>query len=229
MVRVCCSFEGVRSRLRNGVDSATDEVRLANIERSNHDLNLFDSIHRDRITTAWQTVVQSEVVVEVRTIHREVGRTSITAGKTHAVRIRRDTCQILDATVNRRNAVHLLVRDVQRRTGLFRHKPCTFRRNDYLFQLFRRFFQIHIQVVRFTQLQGYVFVNGRLIADVRNCNFIRTTGTHTLQVEAAVHVRDSPIIGSRRLMHCHDGSANDRFSIRRNHAAHAGCRYLCPY
>ena len=213
MISIGSTFKGICTRFGNRVDTATDEVGLADIERSDYDLNLFDSIHRDRITTAGQTVIQAEVVVEVRTIHRKVCRTSVATGKTHAVRIRRDTCQILDATVDSRDAVHLLVRDVQGRTGLFRHEACTLSGNNYFIQFFRRFFQIHIQVVGFTQLQSHLFEDCRLIANVRNGNLIRTAGTHTLKVETTIHVGNGSIVRTRRRMHCHDGSADYRLSV----------------
>ena len=44
VVDVGASFEGVGTRLCDGVDCTSDEVGLANVIRRNHDLHLFDGI-----------------------------------------------------------------------------------------------------------------------------------------------------------------------------------------
>ena len=66
------------------------------------------------------------------------------------------------------------------RTRLFRIE-LRFRRCDYdLVQGLRRFFQLNIQVVVLSQLQGNAGINGRLITNVRDRNFVWTSCTHTL-------------------------------------------------
>ena len=55
MIDVCRTFEGVRTRLRNGVHATTDEVGLAHVEGRDDHLHFLDSIDRDGVTTTRQT------------------------------------------------------------------------------------------------------------------------------------------------------------------------------
>ena len=50
VVGVGCTLEGVRTTLRNGVDTTAYEVGLAHVEGSDHYLYLLNSIQRNRIS-----------------------------------------------------------------------------------------------------------------------------------------------------------------------------------
>ena len=85
VIDIGTTLESVRTRLRNGVHTTTDEVSLTNIIRRNHHLQLLDGIDRDRITTTRQVRAQTEVVVEVGTVDGEVGCTTISTCEAHTV------------------------------------------------------------------------------------------------------------------------------------------------
>ena len=73
VVDVSGALKGVGTGLGNGVHATADEVALANIVRGNHNLNLLDCIDGDGVATAGKSSAQTEVIVEVRTVHGEVG------------------------------------------------------------------------------------------------------------------------------------------------------------
>ena len=85
---------------RDSVDTATNEVCLADIERGDYHLYFLDSVHRDRVTASGKIIRKAEVVIKVRSIYRKVRGTAIATGKTHVGGIRRKACDIGDTTVN---------------------------------------------------------------------------------------------------------------------------------
>ncbi len=85
VIDVSRTLESVSTRLSDSVDTTTDEVSLADIIRRNNDLQLLDSIDRNRVAATREVIAQTEVVVEIGTIDREVGSTSVRTGEAHLV------------------------------------------------------------------------------------------------------------------------------------------------
>ena len=123
MIDVGSTLEGVRTRLRDGVHSTTDEVGLTNIERRDDHLHFLDSIERDGVTTTRKVLCQTEVVIEVGTIDREVGHLTITTSQAHTITtIRRQTHHVGQTTVNGWQVGNHSIVDVGRSTSLFSSK-----------------------------------------------------------------------------------------------------------
>ena len=200
VVDVGRSLEGVRTGLGHGVDTTADEVGLAHVERSHHNLHLVDGIHRDRRTATGQAGRKSEVVVQVGTVQREVGGAAVTSGKAHAVGVGREAHDVRNAAAHGRQGRQLCVRDVGRRTGLFGGKLGTGTRHNYLAQLGDVFRHSDIEVVGFTQLEGDVLDNPVGKSDIGNFHFVRSAHTHTLDGPPAVHVGHSVVRRSRRFV-----------------------------
>ena len=193
-------LEGVRTGLGHGVDTAADEVGLAHVERSHHNLHLVDGIHRDRRTAAGQAGRKSEVIVQVGAVQCEVGRTAVTSGKTHAVGVGREAHDVRDAAAHGRQGRQLCVRNVGCCTGLFGGKLGTGTRYDHLAQFGHVFRHSDIEVVGFTQLEGDVLDNTVGKSDIGNFHFVRSAHTHTLDGPPAVHVGHSVVRRSRRFV-----------------------------
>ena len=97
MVHIGCTLEFVRTGLGYGIDTATDEIGLANIKGRDDNLQFLDCIDGNRAAATRETVAQAEVVVEVGTVHGKVGSTSVHTGKVHAVAtIGRKACDVGD-------------------------------------------------------------------------------------------------------------------------------------
>ena len=123
MIDVGGTLEGVRTRLCDSVHTTTDEVGLTDIVRRDDHLHFLNGIDRDWVATTRKVRRQTEVVVEVGTVDREVGGTSVSTGEAHAVTsIRRQTGEVGDATRNGRHSRKLCTRDVGRGTGLLSSK-----------------------------------------------------------------------------------------------------------
>ena len=230
VIDVGSTAERVRTRLRDGVHTTTDEVGLTDIVGRNHHLQLLDSIDRDGVATAGELVGETEVVVEVGTINREVGSTAVATGEAHTVTsIRRKASHVGDSTAHRRQIRDLLAVDVGRSTGLLGSKLRSLTRDDDFVQLVGIFRKPNTEVVGLTQLELDALEGLRLEADVAHGNSIRTARTHTLDAESAIHVRHCSIAGSRRLVHGLHGGTDDFLAsgVANGHlTAHTGCGYL---
>ena len=120
VVYVGCTLELVGTRLGDGIHTAADEVCLADVKGRDNNLKFLDSIDRDGAATTGEAIAKTKVVVEVGTVHGEVGGTAVHTGKIHAVTtIGRQTCDVCDATADGGHRLQLCIADVGGCTGLF--------------------------------------------------------------------------------------------------------------
>ena len=166
MIYICCTSEGVRTRLGYGVDTTANEVGLTNVKGSNNDLYLIDSVHRDGVTTTGELRAKTEVIVEVGTVQGEVRATTVTTCETHTIGIGRDTGDVADRAVNGRQLIHHLVRDVGGCTRLLSRKLRGLTCNYHLGQLVGVFSQPHLEIVSLTELECDTFQGLCLETDV---------------------------------------------------------------
>ena len=214
VVDVGCAAEGVRTRLRDGIHTTTDEVGLANVVGRNHHLQFLDSIERDGVATTRKLVGETEVVVEVGTVDGEVSRTAVATGEAHAVTaIRRQTRHVGDRAAHGRQIGDLLAVDVGGSTRLLGSKLRSLTGDDDFAQFVGILRDPNAQVVGFTQLKHNAFESFGLETDVAHGNGIRATRTHTLDAESAIHVRHCSIAGARRFVHGLHGGTNDFLAI----------------
>ncbi len=80
----CGTRQGVCSAARDGIDARTGEIRLANIERRNDDLELFDGFKADRccssLTARGSCCAEAEHVVKVCSVNLDIVVPVITTG-----------------------------------------------------------------------------------------------------------------------------------------------------
>ena len=213
VVGVGRTLEGVRTRLGDGVDAAAHEVRLAHIEGRYNHLKLLDSVERDRVTAAGQGAREAEVVVQVGPIDGERVRTSVAAGDHgSAARVRRHAREVRQAAVDGGQELKLLLGDVRRGARLQSRELRRGGGDDHLVQ--RQVVAEHrVQRRHFAQLERHVAILDGLQPDVRHGDLVRPAGAHTLDRIATVDVRDGAVLRARRLMHGHDGGADERFAL----------------
>ena len=133
MENVGTATELVGTTLGDSVHTTADEVGLTNIVGRNNYLQLLDGLDADGITATRQATAQAEVVVEVRTVDREVGQTAIGTSKAHTVTtVRRQTRHVGQATGNGGQIADLRTVDVGSGTGLLSPELSGCRSNDYL-------------------------------------------------------------------------------------------------
>ena len=231
MIDVGTTLEGVRTRLRDGVHTTTDEVGLTDIEGRDHHLHFLNGIDRNRIATARQATAQTEVVVEVGTVNGKVTKTTVTTSEAHAVTsVRRETGEVGNATRHRRHIGNLSAGDVGGGTSLLGSKLRSFSADHHLSQLGSVLRNRNCQIVSLCQLEGYSFDNPWLVTDIGNSYLIRATSTHTLNAEQTRDIRYGCVTSTRRLMQSYNSSTNDflAVSIVESHlTSHAGSGNLC--
>ena len=230
MIDISRALEGVRTWLCNGVHTTTDEVGLTNIVGRDHHLQLLDSIDRDGVTTTRQVRTQTEVVVEVGTINSEVGGTTISTSKSHSVTsIRRKARHISNTTRNSWQACYLRTGDVCWCTCLFCSKLRCLTCNEHLTQFIGILRKPDLQIISFTKFQLNTLEGFLLKTNISYSNCIRTTGTHTLNPKASIHIRNGGIARSWRLMDSLNSSSNDRLTVGiadGHHSAQTWSSYL---
>ena len=97
VVDVGRALERICTALSDRIHAAADEVGLAHIVGRDHHLQLFDSVDADGVAAAGQVLGETEVVVEVGTVDREVAHTAIASGETHAfATVGREACDVGD-------------------------------------------------------------------------------------------------------------------------------------
>ena len=206
------ALEGVRTRLGDGVHATADEVGLTHVVRSNDHLHFLNSLNRNRVATTGQVARQTKVVIEVGTVNGEVGRTSVTSGKGHAITaIRRQASQVGDGACHCRQRRDLCCGDVGGSTHLFGHQLRCLTADNHFAQLRSILSQHHRQAVGFTQLQRNARNLLWLIANVGHCYLVWTARTHTLNAETTVDVRHCIVASARRCMHYLHRSTDNLF------------------
>ena len=113
MINIGGSLEGVGTRLGDGVHATSDEIGLTDIVRRDHNLKFLDRVDGDWRTSSRKFLGKAEVVVEVGTVHGEVGGTAIRSGETHSVSaVRGKSGHVSDASADSRQSGDLGVVDV---------------------------------------------------------------------------------------------------------------------
>ena len=224
VVDVGRSLERVRTGLGHGVDTAADEVGLAYVKRGHHHLHLVDGVHRDGRAAAGQAGRESEVIVQVGAVQREVGGASVTSGKAHAVGVGREAHDVRNAAAHGRQGRQLCVRDIGRRTGLFGCKLGTGTRYDHLAQLGDVLRHSDVEVVGLTQLEGDVLDDTVGKSDIGNFHFIGSAHAHTLDGPPAVHVGHGVVRCSRRLVNNPHQGTDDVLTLLVGHVSGHGRR-----
>ena len=206
--------EGVGTTLGNGVNTTADEVGLANVVGRDHHLHLLDSLDRDGVTTTRQVVTQTEVVVEVCTIDREVSQTTVGTSKAHAITTEgRQTGNVGQAAGNGRQVGNLGAVDVGCSTGLLGTELRGLGGYNHLTQGVGVNTHVNIQVIGLGQLKGYILNFAGLITDVAHRHGVGATGTHTLDRVAAVHVGHGVVLSARGRVQGSNRSTDHRLLI----------------
>ena len=153
IIEIRRTLEGIGTRLGDGIDATTDEVGLAHIEGSNHQLHLIKSLQRDRATTTRQVGRESEVVVQVSTVQCEVGRLAIATGKAVATTVvGRQLGNIANGVADGGQFLNSDVADVGGSTRLLGGELRSLSADHDFSKLVGVFGQPYIQVVRLGQL-----------------------------------------------------------------------------
>ena len=226
------SLERVSTTFGDGVDTTANEVGLTYIEGRNDYLHFLDSVERDGASAARQTIAQSEVIVEVSTIDREVRHLSVGTGKAHATAgIWRQLGNIGDATANHRHRHHLFVVDVCRGTSLLACKLRGATADNHLLKVGGILGKPYVEVVGLAQLQGDALQCLCLETDVGHRYGIGAARSHTLNGKASVHVGYRRVACARRFVQHLYGSTDNFFAtiLNRDLTGHARSSHLCHY
>ena len=217
VVDVRRTLERVGTRLCHGVDASAYEVGLAHVIRGHYHLHFVYCVHRDRVASTGQSVVQAEVVVQVRAVEGEVCRASVAAAEAHAVGVRRYARYVLDAAIDGRQGLYLRVRDVCRGAGLLGGEL----RRAAHYHDFAQFVDVlahgGVEVVRLAQCEADAPVVLFGVADVRYFHRVRASHAHTLYGPASVSVGDGVVGRTRRLVGHSDCSTDNVLAFGAGH------------
>ena len=214
MVNICSTLECVRTRFGNRVQSTTNKVSLTNVKWRNDHLHFLNSINRYWVSSTRKTRRQAKVVVEICSIYGKVTQTAIATSKAHAIAsIRRKTCKLSDATINRRQIDNLGVGDVRWGTSLLCREFRSPTTDDHFWQFSSILRHGDGQIVSLTKLQDNPFDNSWLIANVGNCHLIGATRTHTIDGEASRSVRHGSVTRSRRFVYSNDSGTDNLLAV----------------
>ena len=169
-------LERVRTGLRDGVDTAADEVRLTDVVRGHDHLHFLDGVDGNRVAAARQGRRQAEVVVHVRAVHGEVGGTAGAAGEVHPVTaVRRELGHVGEAPADGRHLDHLAGGDVRGRAGFLHGRELggRGRDDDGLREELGGLRKLGVQVERFGQGKGDVRVVHLLVAQAGDLDPVR--------------------------------------------------------
>ena len=230
VIRVSRRPEGVGTGLGDGVDTAADEVGLADVVRGNDDLDFLDGVEGNWHAAARERLGKAEVVVEVRTVDGEVGAASVKTAEAHAVAaVRGQLGDGGDVTGSSREREDVLVGDVGGGTGLLLGGELRRRRghdHDFLEEL-GGLVDLRVDVVDFTELEGHIGEFHGLVAKAGEFHLVGTAGTHTLDGITSVTVCRSAVQGTGRYMDGNDGRTRNGFSVLvRNLTREGGGRHL---
>ena len=216
VIHVSGSSERIGTGFRDGVDTTADEVGLPHVIRADDHLQFLDGVDRNRVAAAGEAGGQSEVVVEVGAVHGKVGGTAVGTRETHAAAsVRRQTGNVRNVAVHRRDGLDLLVVDVGHGTRLFHGGELGSRRSDYhgLGKELVGFVELCIQVVGLSQGKCNLRVIDLLVTQAGHFDPVGTAGTHALDGVKTVHVGHGAVAGAGRFVDGHDSGADHRLAV----------------
>ena len=211
------SPERVRTGLGDGVDTAADEVGLADVIRGHHDLDFLDGVDGNRVAAARKGRRKTEVVIHVRTVHGEVGGTPGTAGEIHPVAaVGRELGHVGETPADGGHLDHLLRGDVRGGARLLHRRELGRGSgdDDGLGQELGGLRELCVQVERLGQLEGDVGVVDLLVTQAGHLDPVGTAGAHALDGVQAVRIGHGAVRGAGRLVDGDDGGADDRLTAR---------------
>ena len=229
VVAVHGTLEGVGTGLGDCVDATADEVGLADIVGSDHDLDFLKCIHGDRGAATGELVGKTEVVVEVGAVDREVGGTAVAAGEAHAVCIRGDAGQVGDAAVDRRHLLHLLAVDAGGSTRLLSSELGSRSDNDHLIQCRCGSLQGGVLDIHLTEVQRNALIDDGFATHHLNLDIIRSARAHTLDRITALAIGHSIILRTGGGVGRDDGSSDDGTLLIHDFTAHRRGGHLCGH
>ena len=210
MVDISTTFKCIGTRLGDGVEFTADEVSLTDIKRRDCHLSFFDSLDGDRTTTTGEVGTQTEVVVEAGTINRERSGTSVKATKCHTITtIGREAGKVGDVTCHSRQCPDLSIVDVGRGAHLLNREFRSPSSDHHLREFVGILRDPYVEIIGFSQLQGNTAERLILIADISHGHCIRSTRTHTLNIESAINVCHCGIACTGWLVHSQHRGTND--------------------
>ena len=227
MIHISGTLEGVGTGLGDGVHAAADEVGLADIVGADYHLHFLDGVDGDGVAATREVGVKTEVVVEVGTVHGEVGGTAVGAGEAHAVTtVRRQAGNVGDAAADGGKRGDLVAADVGYSTGTLLRielggSVCD---NHSALQHFRALCNLGVQGEGFCQLEGDTGVGGILVTQAGEIHLVRTAGTHTLNGITTVCIGHGAVNGTGGLVLSHNSSADNRLAVLVYHATGEGGR-----
>ena len=220
----------VGTRLGHRVDTAAREAAVAHVVGSDHHLHLLDRFERDGLRTLGaQRRRQAERVVERRTVDGHVVETIRRTGEILTARHRRQFDEFIERTARRRQFLHHFERH-----DLLRARAVGI--EDRIGLAYDHHFADRLRVFAQHEVQRSLLADGqidsldlfRIAADKADLHIVRTSHTHTAQVELAVACRCRSILRTRRRMHGDDRRTDDRLAVGVGDAtAHARRRHLC--
>ena len=220
----------VGTRLGHRVDTAAREAAVAHVVGSDHHLHLLDRFERDGLRTLGaQRRRQAERVVERRTVDGHVVETIRRTGEILTARHGRQFDEFIERTARRRQFLHHFERH-----DLLRARAVGI--EDRIGLAYDHHFADRLRVFAQHEVQRSLLADGqidsldlfRIAADKADLHIVRTSHTHTAQVELAVACRCRSILRTRRRMHGDDRRTDDRLAVGVGDAtAHARRRHLC--
>ena len=214
IVSVNGALEGVGTGLGDGVDTTAHEVGLTDIVRSNNQLDFLDSIQGDGGATAGEVGGKAEVVVQVGTVHGEVGATAIGTGEAHAGGIGAQFGKGADAAVAVGQGHHFLVAHVHGSTGLGGGEAGSGSSyHNGLHEGLSVFIEVTVQDIVLTQGELDVGELNGLVTQAGYLYDIGTAGTHTLNGITTVIVGYGAVSGTGGKVSGKHGGANHGLTL----------------
>ena len=225
----------VRTLLGDGVDATARKSALANVVGSHHYLNFLNGIHRDRIGTCLSTIRatgrKTEHVVGHRTVNLETVVTVVGAYESDTAVFgshsqRTVLHDVVDVTVYSRSIFNRVGREVGSSTAL-----CFgIGYDNHFIQQFRTGMQFYVLCISVTQFQHDTGEYCALITYIRHRKLVRATRTHTLDRITSIHIGDSTVLCTGRLMNGNNRRSDYRFTLFVGHlTADSGSRNLRIY
>ena len=192
---------GVGTGLGDGIDCTTCKTGLTHIERSHNHLDFLDCIQRNRICTGLASICTGRSKTEGVVGHGTVNLETVVAvvgtgeGDTAVLVERCLWCvfhDIIYASVNGRDTLNCIELEVCACTRLGSIER-TFCRDDNFLKFGGRL-QNSINGERITETKSHIGVLHRTHSQKRYFNSVRTTGTHTVDVEASLSIGNCSVL-----------------------------------
>ena len=223
VIGVSGALEGVGTGLGDGVDAAAHEVGLTHVIGGHNELDLLDGIEGDRGAAAREGIGQTEVVIQVRTIHGEVRGTAVGTGEAHAGGIGAELGEGGKGAAGVRQVHHLVVGDVGAGAGLGGGEAGgRGGHDDGLVQGHGVVIQVTVQDVVLTEGELDVRELDGLVTQAGNLDGVGTAGTHALDSIEAFAIGHGTVGGTGGEMGRHDGGSDDGFTLAVHDAATEG-------